>query len=187
MQQFFIWKRTGPPGPGHLLFEQWPETREYQRLYTTNFVYQNGQNASLYSSWDDQTIDTHLKWCQQYGIDTVAVQVKWIAIYFNMRSNVVSIHWIGHVVHWNVATVAVKFIELNQKRYKNLKIGIGLSCKFKPIFNFFIINSSFSLLIFYYLFNFSVLDHVTKQFCNLKTTLQSKWRMQLRNTVASFI
>jgi hypothetical protein len=49
--------------------------RDFTRTYQT--AYQNlgnGRPATLFSSFDQQTVDTHFRWMQQYGIDTAALQ-----------------------------------------------------------------------------------------------------------------
>ncbi|KAM3580246.1 hypothetical protein VKS41_007481 [Umbelopsis sp. WA50703] len=56
-------------------FELWPDVREYTNLYDWGqSKLGNGKQAQLFSSYDDQTIDTHFKWMSEYGIDTAAVQ-----------------------------------------------------------------------------------------------------------------
>ena len=67
--------KPGKPRSENVKFEIYPDTREYTKLYETGFAHLgNGQPAKLFSSWDDQTIDTHFKWMQQNGIDTAALQ-----------------------------------------------------------------------------------------------------------------
>lgn len=64
-----------PPSPGHQTFELWPDTREYASTYQTGYApLGNGQAAKLFASWNAQTINTHFKWMQQYGIDCAALQ-----------------------------------------------------------------------------------------------------------------
>ncbi|MFE1317026.1 discoidin domain-containing protein [Kitasatospora phosalacinea] len=53
----------------------WPDVREYPRTYATAFAnLENGQQASLFSSYDQSTVDLHFRWMKQYGIDTAALQ-----------------------------------------------------------------------------------------------------------------
>ena len=53
----------------------WPDMREYTRSYPTAYAnLGNGQPATLFSSYDQQTVDTHFRWMQQYGCDTAALQ-----------------------------------------------------------------------------------------------------------------
>ena len=64
------------PYKGHQKFELYPDVREYTHLYDTGYAHLgNGQPAKLFSSWDDQTVDTHFKWMQQNNIDVAALQV----------------------------------------------------------------------------------------------------------------
>ncbi|HTF08731.1 MAG TPA: lectin, partial [Asanoa sp.] len=67
--------RFQPPSPGNTTIVSWPDMREYSRGYTTAYPnLGNGQPAQLFSSYDDQTVDTHFKWMQQYNCDTAALQ-----------------------------------------------------------------------------------------------------------------
>jgi chitodextrinase len=64
-----------PPSPNNTNIVAWPDMREYTRTYQT--AYQNlgnGQPATLFSSYDQQTVDTHFLWMQQNGCDTAALQ-----------------------------------------------------------------------------------------------------------------
>ena len=62
------------PGPLHSKIDFWPYMAEYARAYNTNFKYQDNSTATVYSSMDNQTVDTHFKWMKQYGIDGVFMQ-----------------------------------------------------------------------------------------------------------------
>ncbi|MET9000701.1 discoidin domain-containing protein [Amycolatopsis sp. NPDC004169] len=67
------WSRT--PSPDNNVIRAWPDMREYTRKYPT--AYQNfgsGEPATLFSSYDQQTVDTHFLWMQQNGCDTAALQ-----------------------------------------------------------------------------------------------------------------
>ncbi|HEV7974684.1 discoidin domain-containing protein [Amycolatopsis sp.] len=64
-----------PPSPSNTNIVAWPDMREYTHTYPT--AYQNlgnGQPATLFSSYDQQTVDTHFLWMQQNGCDTAALQ-----------------------------------------------------------------------------------------------------------------
>ncbi|GAB1818034.1 fibronectin type III domain-containing protein [Herbidospora sp. RD11066] len=66
---------TVPPSPSNNTIVSWPDNRDYTRTYPT--LYQNlgnGQTANLFSSWDQQTIDTHFRWMRDYNCDTAALQ-----------------------------------------------------------------------------------------------------------------
>jgi hypothetical protein len=53
----------------------WPDMTEYTNQYAAGtFTYPGGAQAYLFSSQDQQTVDTHFNWMQDYGIDGVVVQ-----------------------------------------------------------------------------------------------------------------
>ncbi|GAA2875524.1 lectin [Actinoplanes cyaneus] len=67
--------RFQPPSPGNTTIVSWPDVRDYTHTYPT--AYPNlggGQPAALFSSYDQQTVDTHFDWMRTYGIDTAALQ-----------------------------------------------------------------------------------------------------------------
>ena len=67
------WSQT--PSPGNNVIKAWPDMREYTRTYPTAYgSLGNGQPATLFSSYDQQTVDTHFLWMQQNGCDTAALQ-----------------------------------------------------------------------------------------------------------------
>ncbi|MBD0737856.1 discoidin domain-containing protein [Streptomyces sp. CBMA29] len=67
------WGQT--PSPSNTGISSWPDMREYTHTYQTGYAaLGNGQPATLFSSYDQQTVDTHFQWMQQYGIDTAALQ-----------------------------------------------------------------------------------------------------------------
>lgn len=61
-------------GPGSASVDMWPDVSEYDKLYRSPFVYQDGTPAYLPSSFDSTTVDTHFRWMYQYGIDGVFMQ-----------------------------------------------------------------------------------------------------------------
>ncbi len=64
-----------PPSPGNNVIRAWPDMREYTHAYQTAYPnLNNGQPATLFSSYDQQSVDTHFRWMQQYGCDTAALQ-----------------------------------------------------------------------------------------------------------------
>jgi hypothetical protein len=64
-----------PPSPSNTAIKAWPDVREYTRVFRSNYAnLNNGQPPNLYSNYDQQTVDTHFKWMQQYGCDTAALQ-----------------------------------------------------------------------------------------------------------------
>jgi chitodextrinase len=63
------------PAPGACSITCWPDMRDFTKGYRTNFAnLGNGQPATLFSSYDQQTVDTHFRWMQQNGCDTAALQ-----------------------------------------------------------------------------------------------------------------
>ena len=55
--------------------KSWPDVRDYTSTYQTNWPnLNNGQPAKLFSSFTDQTVNTHFQWMQQNGIDAAALQ-----------------------------------------------------------------------------------------------------------------
>ncbi|MFE4963438.1 discoidin domain-containing protein [Streptomyces sp. NPDC056660] len=53
----------------------WPDVRDYTSTYQTSYAaLGNGQPAKLFSSYDQQTVNTHFLWMQQNNIDTAALQ-----------------------------------------------------------------------------------------------------------------
>jgi hypothetical protein len=53
----------------------WPDMRQYARGFQTGFPnLSNGQPATLFSSYDQQVVDTHFRWMQENEIDTAALQ-----------------------------------------------------------------------------------------------------------------
>ncbi len=69
------WARS-QPNADNISFDMWPDLREYDadELYDTAFKYSNGYPAGLYSAYAPKTVERHLKWMQEYGIDGVFVQ-----------------------------------------------------------------------------------------------------------------
>jgi hypothetical protein len=64
-----------PPSPSTNVIKTWPDMREYARGYQTAFAnLGNGQPATLFSSYDQQTVDTHFRWMRENGCDTAALQ-----------------------------------------------------------------------------------------------------------------
>jgi hypothetical protein len=64
-----------PPSPSNEALHAWPDVRDYARTYRTAYAnLGNGQPASLFSSYDQSTVDTHFRWMQENAIDTAALQ-----------------------------------------------------------------------------------------------------------------
>jgi len=63
------------PSPSNNAIKAWPDLREYATSYQTAFAnLGNGQPAKLFSSYDQQTVNTQFLWMQQNNIDTAALQ-----------------------------------------------------------------------------------------------------------------
>lgn len=60
--------------PGNCKIDFWPEMTEYEKQYPSPFYFANGEQATLFSSFDESTVDLHFKWMKQYGIDGVFIQ-----------------------------------------------------------------------------------------------------------------
>jgi len=53
----------------------WPDMRQFSTGYQTGFTnFGNGQPATLFSSYDQQTVNTHFRWMAENGVDTAALQ-----------------------------------------------------------------------------------------------------------------
>jgi len=53
----------------------WPDMRQYASGFQTGFPnLSNGQPATLFSSYDQQVVDTHFRWMEENEIDTAALQ-----------------------------------------------------------------------------------------------------------------
>ena len=63
------WSR--PPSPSNNgTLRAWPDMRDYTKGYQSAYAnLGNGSPATLFSSYDQQTVDTHFLWMQQNGID----------------------------------------------------------------------------------------------------------------------
>jgi hypothetical protein len=64
-----------PPSPSNNAIKAWPDMTEYPTKYQTAYQnFTNGTAATLFSSYDQSTVNIHFQWMQQYGIDTAALQ-----------------------------------------------------------------------------------------------------------------
>ncbi|MDO6430828.1 glycoside hydrolase family 71/99-like protein [Flavitalea sp. BT771] len=55
--------------------KSWPDVRDYQDTYATGFAdLGNGDPATLFSSFSDQSVDIQFSWMQQNGLDGAALQ-----------------------------------------------------------------------------------------------------------------
>ncbi|MEV7341081.1 glycoside hydrolase family 71/99-like protein [Streptomyces sp. NPDC093544] len=64
-----------PPSLSNTTIKSWPDMREYSRGFATDYPnLTNGAAATLFTSWDQQTVDTHFRWMRENAIDTAALQ-----------------------------------------------------------------------------------------------------------------
>ncbi|MFK0104083.1 discoidin domain-containing protein [Streptomyces sp. NPDC091217] len=71
------WSRnwSQSPSSSNTAIKCWPDVRDFTNTYQTSYAaLGNGRPATLFSSYDQQTVNTHFLWLQQNGIDTVALQ-----------------------------------------------------------------------------------------------------------------
>lgn len=59
---------------GRSTIDFWPDVNEYKKKYETAFVFENGDEAFLFSPYDVESVDLHFKWMKEYGIDGVYMQ-----------------------------------------------------------------------------------------------------------------
>ncbi|MFD4566339.1 discoidin domain-containing protein [Streptomyces sp. NPDC058467] len=63
------------PSPSNTAIKCWPDVRDYTHTYQTSYAgLGNGRPATLFSSYDQQTVNTHFLWMQQNSIDTAGLQ-----------------------------------------------------------------------------------------------------------------
>jgi hypothetical protein len=63
------------PSPSNTGIKAWPDMREYAAAYPTAYAnFGNGAAATLFSSYDQSTVNTQFSWMQQNGCDTAALQ-----------------------------------------------------------------------------------------------------------------
>lgn len=68
------YEKKGEFKPGVSTIDFWPDVEEYEVTYETSFEFANGQKARIYSPFDEESVDLHFKWMQEYGIDGVFMQ-----------------------------------------------------------------------------------------------------------------
>lgn len=60
--------------PGITNVDFWPDVSEYTKTYKSPFQFLDGSDAYLYSPHDEESVDLHFNWMQEYGIDGVHMQ-----------------------------------------------------------------------------------------------------------------
>ena len=71
------WSANGgqAPSPSNNVIKAWPDMSEYTSVFQTAYApLGTGAPATLFSSFDQQTVSTHFLWMQQNGCDTAALQ-----------------------------------------------------------------------------------------------------------------
>ncbi|WP_227686822.1 glycoside hydrolase family 71/99-like protein [Spirosoma arboris] len=68
------YQKQGKFEPGFASVDFWPDTKDYPTTYKTAFQYTNGENAYVYSPYDETSVDLHFRWMKEYGIDGVFMQ-----------------------------------------------------------------------------------------------------------------
>ena len=64
-----------PPSPSNNALKAWPDMTAYEHGYPTAYADLGGGGvASLFSSFDQQAVNTHFEWMQANGCDTAALQ-----------------------------------------------------------------------------------------------------------------
>ena len=64
-----------PPSPSNNGIKAWPDMTIYSKGYETAYAnFGNGAQATLFSSYDQSTVNTHFSLMQQNGCDTAALQ-----------------------------------------------------------------------------------------------------------------
>ncbi len=71
---WYHYEKHGQFVPGRSTIDFWPDVSEYEKTYETAFGFANGEKAHVYSPYDEESVDLHFKWMQEYGIDGVFMQ-----------------------------------------------------------------------------------------------------------------
>ena len=73
---FYHYQENGmfKPGPLRNSIDFWPDMTEYEKTYKTDFKFDDGSPAYVYSAYDESSVMLHFKWMKEYGIDGVFMQ-----------------------------------------------------------------------------------------------------------------
>src|SRR5262249_10775043 len=76
LQSWEHWSKTANLTPASIPIDLWPDVSEYEddELYETGLVLGGGPAARVYSAWNYKTVDRHMRWMRDYGIDGVFLQ-----------------------------------------------------------------------------------------------------------------
>jgi YD repeat-containing protein len=68
--------RGKPLGPGNVTVDLWPDVSELsdEETFSTAFRHADGRVAKVFSSASPETVATHFRWMQEYGIDGIFLQ-----------------------------------------------------------------------------------------------------------------
>ncbi|MER7441407.1 hypothetical protein [Micromonospora avicenniae] len=73
--------RFQPPSPTNTTIVSWPDMRDYVHGYPTAYPdLGDGQPARLFSSYDQQTVDTHLR-CYQVTLGFPATATRYVRVH----------------------------------------------------------------------------------------------------------
>ncbi|MBR1490987.1 MAG: xylosidase [Bacteroidales bacterium] len=75
-QGWFHLPRSGVmyPDENRIHIDMWPDVSEYENTYPTGLRNADGSVARFFCSDDEQTVRTHFRWMQEYGLDGVFLQ-----------------------------------------------------------------------------------------------------------------
>jgi hypothetical protein len=70
------WFRSQTPSAANATFDLWPDLSEYSaaELVASDMQYTSGGPAGLYSAYRQATVERHLRWMAEYGIDAAFLQ-----------------------------------------------------------------------------------------------------------------
>ena len=92
LKRWHHWSNRVIPNDKTVTVDMWPTIDEYgaDELCDTDFVLQDDTKARLFSSYNPKTVDRHIKWMSEYGIDGAVVQrfIADIRVFRHMRDQV---------------------------------------------------------------------------------------------------
>ena len=62
------------PNEESVRIDMWPDVSEYEKTYPTGLKLSNGEGARFFCSDDEETVETHFRWMEEYGLDGVFLQ-----------------------------------------------------------------------------------------------------------------
>ena len=95
LKRWHHWSDRFTPDNETLTIDMWPDLDEYDKdeLCETDLSYVDGKKASVFSSYNPKTVDRHIRWMSEYGIDGPFVQrfVTDIKVFRHMRDHVLKL------------------------------------------------------------------------------------------------